>query len=141
MSISQLAFIALANTPGDPEIGTVVFTGVTIVFFVLILLYVIITIEGVIFTGIENKKKQTTEQVNNDVQEVKPVVKIDKKEQKAVDIKDGIPNEVVAAISAAITCMQEIDGTTYTISSVAKARAPKRNAWANSAAIAYTEPF
>ncbi len=143
MSISQLSFIMLSNT-NDLPIGTVVFTGITIVFFVLLLLFIIITIEGVIFTSIENKNKAKTSEA---AKTEEPIVKIEvetaqvKSESAPPKVQDGISGEVVAAITAAIAYMQDVDGTNYTISTVTRAKTKKQSAWASSAAAAYTEPF
>ncbi len=144
MGISQFSFLTLTNA-ADLPIGTVVFTGITIVFFVLILLYLLISIEGVIFRNIENKKKKEndivkTSSVDNSVVKA-PVVAKQQKANIAKTDDGSISGEVIAAITAAISCMQEADGTNYTISSVKRVKMPKQSAWANSAAVAYTEPF
>ncbi len=145
MSISQLTFFMLSNAD-DLAIGTVVFTGITIVFFVLVLLYIVISIEGVIFTSIENKNKAKANVQTNSEQEV---VKIEVVAEKAKTegevappkVQDGISGEVVAAITAAIAYMQDADGVDYTISTVTRAKTKKQSAWSSSAAAAYTEPF
>ena len=55
----------------------------------------------------------------------------------AVKVEQGIPGEVVAAISAAVACME---GGRYSLRSVARQR-KGRSAWGDAAVAAYTQPF
>ncbi len=129
MNISQLLTVSL-STSTDASMGTVVFTGVSIVFFVLILLYIIITIQGVLFKNAS--KKAASADVSNAPQPLASA------EMLAPVVEDGISNEVVAAITAAIACMEGSAG--FTVKSVKRAK-ERRNAWGNAAAVSYTEPF
>ena len=45
----------------EPSIATVIITGLVLVFAILVLLYLIITLQGKIFVSIDNKKKAKTE--------------------------------------------------------------------------------
>ncbi|MEG0769122.1 MAG: OadG family transporter subunit [Ruthenibacterium sp.] len=136
MSISQCV-IAAAAAVKEPSIGVVVATGLTIVFVVLILLYLLIVVEGLIFQSIDNKKNG-----------VKPEPKAKKADKPAAGtanvqtvppaVQKGIPGEVIAAISAALSCM--MGGGKYTIRSVTRAK-QGRSAWSSAASASYTEPF
>ena len=137
MSISGCFALAAAQASTEPSIGVVVATGITIVFGVLLLLYFLISLEGVIFTKIDNKKKG-----------IKPAQKeapkADNSFAKArasaapANVEKGIPAEVVAAISAAIAAME--GGTGYAIRSLTRAK-KGRSAWGGAGVSSYTEPF
>ena len=58
---------------------------------------------------------------------------------KAPVVEAGIPGEVVAAIAAAIACMD--GGEHYTLRSVKRTRVSGRSAWGQAGVVAYTEPF
>lgn len=136
MDFHQLTVVAL-SAAAEPSTGIVVATGISIVFSVLLLLYLLITLEGVIFKRIDAKKS------GSKPAKAAPAPAPDKSFEAAraqtapaPAVEAGIPAEVVAAIAAAVACM---DGN-YTIRSLKRAR-PARNAWGNAAAAAYTEPF
>ena len=141
MGISQFATAALAmnNAPGEPAWGVVVFTGLTLVFAVLILLYLMVVVEGVIFTAIDKKKAERTALQNTaparpapEPPAVSPVPAVPPR------VEEGIPAEVVAAIAAAVACME--DGSHYTVRSIRRAK-PGRSAWAQAGVVSYTQPF
>lgn len=128
---SCVALAAVADS--DPSTGTVVAAGISIVFAVLILLYLLISLEGVIFSSIDKKKVGVRSAPKA------PAAPAVKPAPKAVApvIEAGIPAEVVAAISAAIACM---DGGNYTIRSLKRVK-QGRSAWGNAGVASYTEPF
>ena len=123
MGISQFLTVAANTASGNPEpsVGVVVATGLILVFGVLVLLYLLITLEGIIFTSVDRKKKGA------------PAPK------KAPVVEAGIPGEVVAAIAAAVACMD--GGERYTLRSVKRTRVSGRSAWGQAGVVAYTEPF
>lgn len=135
MSISQFAVAAAAAT--EPSIGVVVATGLVIVFSVLILLYLMITVEGVIFKSIDNKKagKKTADKPAAPSAPAAPMARA---QAQAPAVQKGIPGEVIAAITAAIASME--GGSRFSIRSVTRAK-QGRNAWGNAASAGYTEPF
>ncbi|MEG0339584.1 MAG: OadG family transporter subunit, partial [Oscillospiraceae bacterium] len=111
-------------------------TGLILVFSVLILLYGLIVLQGKIFTAIDNKKKGSNTK-NSEV--TAPASTKSAPVTSAAHIESGIPNEVIAAITAAISAM---DGGKYTIRSLTRASGnTQRNAWGKAGVIAYTEPF
>lgn len=132
MSISQFA-VAAAAAATEPSIGVVVATGLVIVFSVLVLLYLLITVEGVIFKSIDSKKKDAKPADKP----ATPPAPIARAQAPAPVVQKGIPGEVVAAITAAIACME---GGKFAIRSVSRAKAG-RGAWGNAASAGYTEPF
>ena len=126
MGISQFLTVAANTASGNPEpsVGVVVATGLILVFGVLVLLYLLITLEGIIFTSVDRRKKGAP------VKAAAP---------KAPVVEAGIPGEVVAAIAAAIACMD--GGEHYTLRSVKRTRVSGRSAWGQAGVVAYTEPF
>ncbi|MEG2833737.1 MAG: OadG family transporter subunit [Ruthenibacterium sp.] len=141
MELSQLFTVAgaIKMAEGEPAVGTVVATGLIIVFSVLILLYLLISLEGIIFRSIDNKKKGI---VSTPKKEAAPVAKASAAVAKASTapiIEKGIPGEVIAAIAAAISAM-EGGNNRYTIRSLTRAKTG-RSAWGVAGVSSYTEPF
>ena len=128
MGISQFLTVAANTASGNPEpsVGVVVATGLILVFGVLVLLYLLITLEGIIFTSVDRRKKAAPAPVKAAA-------------PKAPVVEAGIPGEVVAAIAAAIACMD--GGEHYTLRSVKRTRVSGRSAWGQAGVVAYTEPF
>lgn len=126
----QAAEVDLALVPeADPAIATVVVTGFSLVFAILILLYVILLVEGKIFQAIDKRKQQ--KQVQNAVQP-SPAA-----QPAPPMVQPGIPPEVVAAIAAAVAA--ESDGR-YTLRAVST-RQKGRGRWGLAGVIQTTEPF
>ena len=96
MGISQFLTVAANTASGNPEpsVGVVVATGLILVFGVLVLLYLLITLEGIIFTSVDRRKKGAPapkkEAAPAPVKAAAP---------KAPVVEAGIPGEVVAAIA------------------------------------------
>ncbi len=132
MSISRLFNFSLTATP-SPDIGVVVFTGISIVFFVLIILFIVISLQGVLFKSL-GKNGKTQQATLVQAPTAVPIAS----QAKAPVIESGIPSEVVAAITAAIACMEGTQG--LVIKSVSRVSV-RRNAWSAAAAANYTEPF
>lgn len=115
--------------------GAVVATGLIVVFVILLILVAVCWLMSALFHNIGKNKKDKTE------------VKAEKKESKAVAqttaptmaVQKGIPNEVIAAISAAVACMA--GGTkNLVIRSVKKAK-ENRNVWSAAGVAENTRPF
>ena len=130
MGISQFLTVAANTASGNPEpsVGVVVATGLILVFGVLVLLYLLITLEGIIFTSVDRRKKGAPapkkEAAPAPVKAAAP---------KAPVVEAGIPGE------AAIACMD--GGEHYTLRSVKRTRVSGRSAWGQAGVVAYTEPF
>ena len=118
----------------------VILTGFVVVFAVLLLLIIIIKIYSAIVnkaqsTGFKAKKKvETPGKPEESVTKAEPV-----KEQPVQTQTDGIPEEVIAVISAAVATMYG-GKDKVRIKSVKKSGS-KRSAWANAGVIENTRPF
>ncbi len=118
----------------------VILTGFVVVFAVLLLLIIIIKIYSAIVnkaqsTGFKAKKKvEAPGKPEKSVTKAEPV-----KEQPVQTQTDGIPDEVIAVISAAVATMYG-GKDKVRIKSVKKSGS-KRSAWANAGVIENTRPF
>lgn len=137
MGISPLMTVALAmnNAEGEPSWAVVAVTGIVLVFCVLILLYLLITFEGVIFTSIDKKKGSKKPAAKAPAPAPVPQAA---KQAPAPVVEAGIPGEVVAAIAAALACME--GGSRYAVRSISRAKTG-RSAWSQAGVVSYTEPF
>jgi len=109
------------------DAGTKIIVGFTVVFIGLVLLVTIFSIMGLIFKGISKssakkseKKKVKTEKKNSE----KKAVVAEKKEEVSAPtpvVEDGISDEIVAVIAAAIASMSDGE-TRYAVRSIKKTR-------------------
>ena len=129
---------AMNNLEGEPSLGVVVVTGLVIVFSVLILLYLIITLEGVIFSSIDKKKAEKVQAAKAQNATPAPKAPAVQPAAKAPVVEAGIPGEVVAAIVASIACMD--GGNRYTLRSLKRVKTG-RNAWAQAGVASSTDPL
>ncbi len=114
----------------------VVVAGVLIVFAVLLLLVGVFYLFGAVMKGkgSKNKIEHTAKQNNT------PVVKKAAPKAAAPVVQEGIPAEVVAAISAAIAQME--GGNSFTIRSIRRRQpAGTRPTWAMAGIAENTRPF
>lgn len=127
----------------EPSIPVVAITGISLVFLVLALLILLISVQGMIFGKIEKNKRAKAEAAK-----ATALAKAKDEPQKSAAasaapakvapvIEDGIPEEVVAVITAAIAAMG--DGK-YTLRSLTRAN-PSRGKWGAAGASFSTEPF
>lgn len=122
-------------------VASVVITGLTVVFLGLILLVIILSIFGLISKlKIKSADKKA---------EAKKADKVDKADDTSVNIQasvttpaveDGIEEEIVAVISAAIAEMSAKSGKKLALKSI-RASKPQRTAWAAAGLIDNTRPF
>ena len=129
---------------------SVVLTGLVVVFAALVILIFLVWLMGKIFIAIGNKKNKEQEQQKQDArrqaqQAMADQAKADqvKTEQAGTgQIEEGIPPEVVAAISAAVAVVMEesAPGAAYTIQRVQRAGVG-RSAWGNAGLAAQLSPF
>lgn len=124
--------LVAAAVQTSPSVGVVVATGLTIVFSILILLYLLISLEGVIFKAIDSRKNGAAPQ-----QKQAPKAAPAPAANVAPAVEKGIPGEVVAAIAAAVAALE---GGKYTVRSVTRAK-QGRSAWGGAGVASYTEPF
>ena len=126
---------------------SVVLTGLVVVFAALVILIFLVWLMGKIFIAIGNKKNKEQEQHarRQAQQAMADQAKADqvKTEQAGTgQIEEGIPPEVVAAISAAVAVVMEesAPGAAYTIQRVQRAGVG-RSAWGNAGLAAQLSPF
>lgn len=137
------AQLLLKGTDRNLDAGTVssvVITGVVVVFIGLVLLILFVYLYGKIFEAINNKKSEKSKK------ELENKIPAPQKQQTtpmnttAPVVEDGIDEEIVAVISAAIAAMSGKSGKKMTLKSVKYAK-PSRPAWANAGIIENTRPF
>lgn len=106
-------------------VATVVLTGLIVVFLGLVLLIIFVWLMGKIFDSIEAKKKRSSE-VAPPVAET-PVISTPVSAVAAPETEDGISDEIIAVISAAVAAMSD----SYTVKSVKKVslKSSRRTAW------------
>lgn len=119
-------------------VSSVVITGITVVFIGLIVLVLILYVFGFI-SNIKTKssdKKKVIKSADKSDSKVTAGIKT----TKAPVIDDGIEEEIVAVISAAVAAMSEKSGKKLILKSI-KASKPQRSAWAAAGLIDNTRPF
>lgn len=120
-------------------VASVVITGLTVVFLGLILLVIILSVFGLI----SKLKLKSANKKADAEKEDKPDTAASVNVQAAVttpSVEDGIEEEIVAVISAAIAHMSAKSGKKLALKSI-KASKPQRTAWAAAGLIDNTRPF
>lgn len=136
------AQLLLKGTDRNLDAGTVssvVITGIVVVFIGLILLIFFVFLYGKIFESINNKKIKKSQKIL----EEKSVTVPNQKAVKPVSvpvIENGIDEEIVAVISAAVAAMSSGSGKKIALKSVKYAK-PRRPIWANAGIAENTRPF
>ena len=118
----------------------VLFTGLIVVFAMLIFLTLIIKLYGNIIHGISDKKKKPPRPADFTpaVPAAKPVVPAPLPKPVQV-VEEGIPQEVVAAIAAAVECTY--GSGSCVVKSVKRAVKSARSAWGTAGLLENTRPF
>lgn len=126
---------------------SVVLVGLVVVFAALVVLIFFVWLMGKIFVALDTKKKKAQEEKEQDnrrqaQQAMDNQAKADQAATAAARVEEGIPPEVVAAISAAVavTMEQSAPGVSYTIQRVQRA-GTGRSAWGNAGLAAQLSPF
>ena len=122
------------------EALSVVFTGTVVVFLALAILIVFLYAMGAIFESMSKKKTTTPSTPVN----VAPAAAPSKQITQAAVSSNGLSNEVVAAITAAISCVWSEEGNTvpFVIKSIKKTSGgPSRKAWNMAGVLENTRPF
>lgn len=133
----------LKGTDKDLSAGTVssvVITGMVVVFIGLILLIMFVSIYGTIFDKINKRKAAKLTAEKNAKAAEGSAAKADKPAAAAPVIEDGIEEEVVAVIAAAVAAMSAGTGKKLVLKSV-RASKPQRSAWASAGIADNTRPF
>ncbi len=121
--------------PEIPSVGTVVVVGFGLVLVILVVLVFILSLQGRFFQRLDKNKAAKAQEVVK-AAEVVPVPAASA--APAPYIEAGIPEEVVAAIAAAIAAME--GGSNYTLRSLTRKK-DGRNPWSVAATLSYTQPF
>jgi sodium pump decarboxylase gamma subunit len=121
-------------------VASVVITGISVVFIGLILLIILVSIYGKIFEVINkkaaDKAKAKAEAAKAAAKKPEPA----KSAAPAPVVEDGIEEETVAVIMAAISAMSASTGKKMVLKSVKTAK-PQRPAWSTAGIIENTRPF
>lgn len=115
----------------------VILTGFAVVFSVLILLIIIIKIYGTIVYNAQNRSNEKKKKSQQASVVEPPVIQPIIKNEPAVN--DGVPEEIIAVISAAVATMYG-SKERVKIKSIKKSSGG-RSAWANAGIIDNTRPF
>lgn len=132
-AVIRLSTAVLAAGTQEPSSATVVLTGISLVFLILLILIAVIMIQGKIFTSLD-KKKQEKEKGE---QAAAPVAAAAPATVPAPVIEAGIPPEVVAAIIAAVSASTDGAFTLRAVSTTGRGR----GSWGLAGVIQATEPF
>lgn len=139
LNTAQLLLKGTDRNLDSGTVSSVVITGVVVVFIGLILLIFFVFLYGRIFEAINNKKSEKSKKIlenkvsaasnqNNNQSEPIPI------------IENGIDEEVIAVIAAAIMAMSAKSGKKLALKSVKHAK-PIRPVWANAGIAENTRPF
>lgn len=118
------------------ETWSVVLVGLVVVFSVLLILVAICWVMGRIFSALTGGKNGGAQAGKKSEAASAPAVK---KEAASPVVEDGISDEIVAAISAAVACMMG-SGKSFALKSVRRAK-ETRSAWSSAGIAENTRPF
>lgn len=124
---------------GAETVASVVITGIVVVFIALILLILFVSLYGKIFECINKsveKKKEAAKAAKADAPKPAPKPSA----PAAPVIEDGIEEETVAVIMAAISAMESTSGKKLVLRSVKTAK-PQRPVWSAAGITENTRPF
>lgn len=123
-------------------VASVVITGLAVVFIALILLILLVALYGKIFEAINNRSVAKAKAKAEAAAEKSPVpVKaVPAPETSAPVVEDGIEEETVAVIMAAVYAMSAQTGKKMVLKSVKTAK-PQRPAWSTAGIMDNTRPF
>ena len=121
-------------------VSSVVITGIVVVFIGLIMLIVCVSIYGAIFNSAAKKKAAKAEAEKNAAEQAAKSVKAKAEIVPEPVVEDGIEEETVAVIMAAIAAMSAGSGKKLVLKSV-KTSKPQRSAWSSAGIVENTRPF
>ncbi|SCI23225.1 Na+-transporting methylmalonyl-CoA/oxaloacetate decarboxylase%2C gamma subunit [uncultured Ruminococcus sp.] len=125
---------------GAGTVASVVITGIVVVFIGLVLLILLVSIYGKIFDVINSRAARKAEEAKKAAEAAKAVAKPEPIMAVAPVVEDGIEEETVAVIMAAISAMSSAEGKKLVLKSVKTAK-PQRPAWSTAGIIDNTRPF
>ncbi len=116
---------------GAGTVASVVITGLVVVFIGLVLLILLVSIYGKLFDVINGRAARKAEEAKKAAEAAKAAAPV---------VEDGIEEETVAVIMAAISAMSSAEGKKLVLKSVKTAK-PQRPAWSTAGIIDNTRPF
>ncbi len=125
------------------DIASVVITGMSVVFIGLVLLVLFVSIYGGLFNKANQKKKEKQEAEKQAAEAEKAKKTENKPVQSAVNAPaatDGIEEEIVAVIAAAVAAIGEKSGKKLVVKSI-KRSVSQRDPWAAAGLVDNTRPF
>lgn len=125
---------------GAGTVASVVITGIVVVFIGLVLLILLVSIYGKIFDVINSRAARKAEEAKKAAEASKAATKPEPVKVAAPVVEDGIEEETVAVIMAAISAMSSAEGKKLVLKSVKTAK-PQRPAWSTAGIIDNTRPF
>ena len=125
---------------GAGTVASVVITGIVVVFIGLVLLILLVSIYGKIFDVINNRAARKAEEAKKAAEAAQAATKPEPVKVAAPVVEDGIEEETVAVIMAAISAMSSAEGKKLVLKSVKTAK-PQRPAWSTAGIIDNTRPF
>lgn len=125
---------------GAGTVASVVITGIVVVFIGLVLLILLVSIYGKIFDVINSRAARKAEEAKKAAEAAKAVAKPEPIKAATPVVEDGIEEETVAVIMAAISAMSSAEGKKLVLKSVKTAK-PQRPAWSTAGIIDNTRPF
>lgn len=125
---------------GAGTVASVVITGIVVVFIGLVLLILLVSIYGKIFDVINSRAARKAEEAKKAAEAAKAVAKPEPIKAAVPVVEDGIEEETVAVIMAAISAMSSAEGKKLVLKSVKTAK-PQRPAWSTAGIIDNTRPF
>lgn len=125
---------------GAGTVASVVITGLVVVFIGLVLLILLVSIYGKIFDVINSRAARKAEEAKKAAEAAKAATKPEPVKVAAPVVEDGIEEETVAVIMAAISAMSSAEGKKLVLKSVKTAK-PQRPAWSTAGIIDNTRPF
>lgn len=119
-------------------VGSVVLSGVSIVFLALVLLILFVWLMDKVFKAINGANKKAALAPK---EELKAAPAPALKAAPAPVIEDGISDEVVAVIAAAVAAMGAESGKTFQLAGIKRSSGSRRGAWGNAGAAENTRTF
>lgn len=118
-------------------VGSVVLSGISIVFLALVLLILFVWLMDKVFKAVNGTKKKKEAPAPKEDIKAAPAPKA----VPAPVVEDGISDEVVAVIAAAVAAMGAESGKTFRLAGVKRSSGSRRGAWGNAGAAENTRPF
>ena len=121
--------------------GSLVSTSLVLVFGLLVVLCLIIMLEGKLFDSLNKKRLDAARaELDRSVSAAAPAAR-KAAPAPAPAVEAGIPGEVVAAIAAAVCCLEGGSVTVRSVRRLPQPGASRRGAWGQAGVVQNTQPF